>query len=334
MFLAAASQRTQAHPARARHRADAAAVQPSGARRRAHRDARPRVERPRRLRHRRVVVGGRARRVHDRPDREARDVGGGPARRGAVHDRDAVHRPLGQVRHDAAAQRRARSRARSRTRRCGSRAAGATRSTSRPRRRSARSRSRSSTPRRRSTGSTTTTRRSAREGVPIGDAVNAEPRVRHHVHVPRGRGRSARAAGSKARTSSATRSRTTTCSAGTSPARPTCGPSTRQRRAEHGYDPEAVQAAADERGPARRQGRRAGHRRPARRGRHARPGPRVPPPLRGVRRRPGDLLLPGGQEPPRAHHGEPRAVRPRGAARVHGARREARSATRRSGSRR
>ena len=67
VFLAAASQRTQAHPARARHRADAAAVQPPGPHRRAHRDARPRVGRPRRLRHRRVVVGGRARRLHDRP---------------------------------------------------------------------------------------------------------------------------------------------------------------------------------------------------------------------------------------------------------------------------
>ena len=100
----------EAHPARPRHRADAAAVQPSGPHRRAHRDARPRVERARRLRHRRVVVGGRARRVHDRPRREARDVGGGPARRGAVHDRDAVHRSLRRVRHDAAAQRRARSR--------------------------------------------------------------------------------------------------------------------------------------------------------------------------------------------------------------------------------
>ena len=44
------------------------------------------------------------------PEREARDVGGGAARRGAVHDRDAVHRSLRRVRHDAAAQRRARSR--------------------------------------------------------------------------------------------------------------------------------------------------------------------------------------------------------------------------------
>ena len=69
-------------------------------------------------------------------------------------------------------------------------------------------------------------------------------RVRHHVHVPRRRGRGAPARASKARTSSATRSRTTTCSAGTSPRARACGTSSRQRRAEHGYDPEAVQAAA------------------------------------------------------------------------------------------
>ena len=78
----------------------------------------------------------------------------------------------GRVRDDAAAQRRPEAACRSRTRRCGSRAAAATRSTSPRRRGSARSRSRSSTPKRRGTGSTTTTRRSRREGVPIGDAVN------------------------------------------------------------------------------------------------------------------------------------------------------------------
>ena len=84
-----------------------------------------------------------------------------------------VHRPRGQVRHHAAAQRRSRSRARSRTRRSGSRAVAATRSTSRHRRGSARSRSRSSIPKKRGRGSTTTTRTLASEGVPIADAVNA-----------------------------------------------------------------------------------------------------------------------------------------------------------------
>ena len=147
--------------------------------------------RARRLRHGRVVVGGRARRVPDRPDRQARDVGRGAARRGALHDRDAVHRSLRRVRHDAAAQRRAEAACRSRTRRCGSRAAGATRSTSRRRRRSARSRSRSSIPKRRSHWVDDYYATLETEGVPIGDAVNAERRVRHHLHVPRRRGRSA-----------------------------------------------------------------------------------------------------------------------------------------------
>ena len=145
--------------------------------------------RPRRVRHRRVVVGGRARRLHDRPRRQARRCGRRASRRRAVHDRDAVHRSRRRVRHDAAAQRRAQAAARSRTRRCGWRAAAATRSTSPRRTASARSRSRSSIPKRRSTGSTTTTTTLETEGVPIGDAVNAERRVRHVVLVPRRRGR-------------------------------------------------------------------------------------------------------------------------------------------------
>ena len=56
-------------------------------------------------------LGGRARWVPDRPDGQTRDVGGRAARRVALHDRGAVHRPRGRVRDDAAAQRRARSRA-------------------------------------------------------------------------------------------------------------------------------------------------------------------------------------------------------------------------------
>ena len=124
------------------------------------------------------------------PEREARDVGGGPARRGALHDRgrrspghageyvtmpprNVVPKPrqkphpprLGRVqpaRHDpprgAEGDRRARVRVR------------------RSRRGAA-------------LGRRLLRRRSRREGVPIGDAVNAERRVRHHVHVPRRRGR-------------------------------------------------------------------------------------------------------------------------------------------------
>ena len=48
---------------------------------------------------------------------------------------------------------------------------------------------------------------------------------------------------------------------------------------------------------------------------------RVPPPLRGGRRRPGDLRAAGRPQPARAHHGVDRALRPRGAARVRRARR-------------
>ena len=75
LFLAAALAAHPAHASRARHRADAAAVQPPGARRRAHRHARPAVERSRRFRHRRVVVRGGARRIPDRSRREARPCG-------------------------------------------------------------------------------------------------------------------------------------------------------------------------------------------------------------------------------------------------------------------
>ena len=66
------------------------------------------------------------------------------------------------------------------------------------------------------------------------------------------------------------------------------------------------------------------HRRAARRDRHARAAARVPPPLRGGRRRPGHLRAAGRAQPPRAHHGVARAVRARGAARVHRARDEER----------
>ena len=69
-------------------------------------------------------------------------------------------------------------------------------------------------------------------------------------------------------------------------------------------------------GAARRQGGGRRHDRAARRHRHPRPGPRVPPPLRGGRRRPGHLRAAGRAQPARAHHGVDRAVRPRGAARV------------------
>ena len=103
-----------------------------------------------------------------------------------------------------------------------------------------------------------------------------------------------RAGRSRAPTSSATRWPTTTCSAGTIPVSPTCGPSTARGGPTAGYDPEAVEAADARRRASRRQGRAAGRLlRAAGRDRHPRPGPRLPATLRGVRRRPGDLLQPG-----------------------------------------
>ena len=291
-------------------------------------------QRPRRLRHRRVVVGGRARRLHDRPDREARDVGRGPARRGALHDREPftghsgefVTMPPRNVVPEAAPE-------------AAPAAVGRVQPARhdpprRAERRSARSRSRSSIPKRRSTGSTTTTRRSRREGVPIGDAVNANVACvttfmchddedealrrgleganffgyslahyyvfgRHQPAVHERVGRvpaAARRAGLRPRGGASPRRRTTTGSARRSSSRAIGG-----LRGAVGT-PDQI-----------REYLRA---------------------LRGVRRRPGDLLLPGRQEPPRAHHGSARAVRPRGAARVHGPRREAAARQGRSGSRR
>ena len=307
----------EAHPPRSRHRADAAAVQPSGPRRRAHRHARPRLGRPRRLRHRRVVVGGRARRLPHRPDREARDVGGGAARRGALHDRGAVHRPRRQVRHDAAPQRRARSRARSRTRRCGWRAAAATRSTSPRRRASARSAFAFVDPEEARHWVDDYYATLAARGRADRRRGQPEHRVRHDVHVPprRGRGARARPRGREllrllARALLRVRP---------PPARraPTCGPSTSSG------------------GPSRATTRRRCTPRPRtttgsapRSSRTGVGGLRgavgTPDQIREYLRRYEEcgvdqviFVLPGGQEPPRAHHGEPRAVRPRGAARVH-----------------
>ena len=91
--------------------------------------------------------------------------------------------------------------------------------------------------------------------------------------------------------------------------------------------------ASDRGGAARRQGGGRRHDRAAGLHRHAAAGARVPAPLRGGRRRPGDLRAPGRPHPARAHHGVDRAVRPRGAARVRRARRgavEAQAATARA----
>ena len=105
IFLAAASQRTKNirlgfgimhlppvvnHPAR---------VAETG------RDSRSRLERPGGVRDRGIVVGGRARRIRDRPRRQARYVGRGPGSLDPVHDRGAVHRLQGPARRNAAPQR-------------------------------------------------------------------------------------------------------------------------------------------------------------------------------------------------------------------------------------
>ena len=159
------------------------------------------------------------------------------------------------------------------------------------------------------TGSTTTTRRSRPRA--CRSATRSTPTSRASPPSCATTTRTRRcAAGSRARTSSATRSRTTTCSAVTSPGVTDVWDEFQQRRARARLRPGSGRSprARTTTGSARKVVR-GGRRRAARRGRHARPDPRVPAALRGVRRRPGDLLLPGGQEPPRAHHGEPRAVR-------------------------
>ena len=112
----------EAHPARARHRAHAARLQPSGPRRRAHRHARPGVRRARRVRHRRVRLADGARGLRHRPDAEARHVAGGGGRGGAHALAVALPRaPTGRTSRCRRATC-SRSRCRSRTRRCGSRA--------------------------------------------------------------------------------------------------------------------------------------------------------------------------------------------------------------------
>ena len=78
VFLAAAQPAHQGHPPRPRHHPDRARLQPPGPHRRAGRHARPRVQRPGRVRLRRVVVRGRAGRLRHRPGRQARGVARGP----------------------------------------------------------------------------------------------------------------------------------------------------------------------------------------------------------------------------------------------------------------
>ena len=118
----------QEHPPRPRHRADPAGLQPSGARRRAHRDARPDLRRPRRVRHRR----GRARRRSSAASASTARRSASSGRRRSTRSRACSSRSRSPATTGAGSRcRRAtscRSRSRSRTRRCGSRAAAARRS--------------------------------------------------------------------------------------------------------------------------------------------------------------------------------------------------------------
>ena len=178
------------------------------------------------------------------PEQQARDVGRGLARRGALHDRDAVHRPLRRVRHDAAPQRRAQAASEA-----APAAVGRVQSPRHdpPRRAEGHRRARVRVRRSRRSaalGRRLLQRRSTNEGVPIGDAVNAEHRVRHHLHVPRRRGRRRSRRGIEGANFFGYSLAHYYVFGRHRPARPTCGTSTRQRRAEHGYDPEAVAMAA------------------------------------------------------------------------------------------
>jgi len=281
----------------------------------------------------RVVVGGRARRLPDRSRRQAPAVGGGLRVTLRCLSETAVHRPSRPLDHHAAAKRHPK-----------------------PRQRPASSRVGGVQPARHHLSRGAEGHRRAhlrvhrsRGRAPLGAGLLRDARARggadrrrrptrtspaSHVHVPPRRETKRSAAVSRARTSSATRWRTSTSSAATSPAPPTCGPSTKAPARDKGFDPAAVAAAAAN---ADRLGAKVvegGHRRPAWRRRHARPDPRVPPSLRGGWGRPGDLREPGGEEPPRAHHGEPRALRPRGAAGVQGTRRACRERQGSAGSRR
>ena len=122
----------EAHPPRPRHRADAAGLQPPGEDRVAHRDARPRLERSRRLRHRRVRLAPRARGLRHRPGARSRRCGARPPSRSATCSRWTRTPATRASTSRCRAATWCRSRCRSRTRRSGSRARTATRS-SRPR---------------------------------------------------------------------------------------------------------------------------------------------------------------------------------------------------------
>ena len=124
-------------------------LQPPGPHGRAGGDARPRLERPGRVRLRRVVERGRAGGFGIDPLMKREQWLEGLEVAVRCMTEDAVHRRRRPVRADAAAQRRAQAGAEAAPAAVGGVLAGATRSCSPPRRASARSPSPSSTPRRR-----------------------------------------------------------------------------------------------------------------------------------------------------------------------------------------
>ena len=97
----------QADPPRSRRHADVAEVQPPRPRRRAHRDAGPRIERPGRVGHRRVRHRARDGRLRHTAQREDRHVGRGGRAGGQHAGDDALSRLQGPVLRDAVPQHRA-----------------------------------------------------------------------------------------------------------------------------------------------------------------------------------------------------------------------------------
>ncbi len=264
---------------------------------------------------------GRAGRLPDRPAAEARRCGSRASRSpsAAWSRRRSPASTASSCRCRRATS--CPSRCRSRTRRCGSPAAGARRSCSPPRRASARSRFAFIDPEEARTLGARLRADARRECVPVGLAVNPQVAVRQPDDAPPRRGGGDRRGVEGANFFGYSLGHFYVFGEHR-PAVTDVWEEYEQRRADAGLRPRGDRQGG-EGGAPRRQGRRRRHDRPAGRDRHARAGARVPPPLRGGRRRPGDLRAPGRPQPPRAHHGEHRAVRPRGAPRVRRARRGA-----------
>ena len=228
VFLAAALPAHAAHPPRARHRADAAGLQPPGARRRAHRHARPRLQRPGGVGHRRVGLARRARGLRRSTPAERRAMWRETAEQVAnMMAMDPYPGFDGQVLLDAGAQRRAQA---------GAEAAPAAlgrvlEPRDHPPRRPARHRRahlRVHRPRRGAHWVDDYYETFKRECVPIGHAVNPNIAMVTGLLVPSRRRGGRAGAAPTASASSSSRSAITTSSARTRRAAPTSGTSTRR----------------------------------------------------------------------------------------------------------